>query len=107
MKQSLAQQLEPGFNRVIAELPNLEAQITYIQDEFMKHALLGLLEDNHGNVRAASRQADMHWDSLWNLLRKHNVDPSVYVNEYTYICPDLTENLPSSPSNNTTNPARQ
>lgn len=83
--KSLAQQLEPSFNRVIAEHKGLEAQLTYITDEFAKHAFQGLLERNLGNVRAAARECGMHHDRLWNLLRKHNIDPGLYVTENSYL----------------------
>lgn len=89
--KSLPQQLESSFDRVISEHNTLSSQIAYLEDEFMRHAIMGLLERSLGNVREASREAGMHWDSLWNLIRKHRIDPSVYVSGDTYVCPDPIE----------------
>ncbi len=45
-------------------------------DRFEREYLAALLHAHHGNLAAASRVAGMDRKNLWQLLRKHGVDPS-------------------------------
>jgi DNA-binding NtrC family response regulator len=51
---------------------------TEVVDRFEREYLAALLHSHHGNLAAASRVAGMDRKNLWQLLRKHGIDPARY-----------------------------
>lgn len=90
--RSISQLLEPAFDLVLKERPTIKDQRALVVAEFEKHAILVLIEANLGNLTRSAEQAGMSWSGFRKLMKKHKIDHTVYINEYTYLCPDHTEN---------------